>query len=59
MPRKGPISKRQVMPDPIYNDVVVARFMNKLMYGGKKSVAEKIFYGSMDSIATILLIFSF
>jgi small subunit ribosomal protein S7 len=51
MPRKGAISKRQVMPDPIFNDVVVARFMNKLMYGGKKSVAEKIFYSSMDVIA--------
>src|ERR1700679_3481140 len=51
MPRKGAISKRQVMPDPIFNDVVVARFMNKLMYGGKKSVAEKIFYSSRDVIA--------
>ena len=51
MPRKGPVSKRQVMPDPLYNDVIVARFMNKLMLRGKKSVAEKIFYGSMDVIA--------
>ncbi|MHB2018091.1 MAG: 30S ribosomal protein S7, partial [Candidatus Xenobia bacterium] len=51
MPRKGPVPKRQVTPDPIYQDVVVARFINKLMLRGKKSVAEKLFYGSMDSIA--------
>ncbi|HEY3998059.1 MAG TPA: 30S ribosomal protein S7 [Candidatus Xenobia bacterium] len=51
MPRKGPISKRQVMPDPLYHDVVVARFINKVMTKGKKSLAEKVFYGSMDAIA--------
>ncbi len=51
MPRKGPISKRQVMPDPIFHDVVVARFINKLMIKGKKSLSEKVFYGSMDAIA--------
>jgi small subunit ribosomal protein S7 len=39
------------MPDPIYHDVVVARFINKLMLRGKKSLSEKTFYGSMDAIA--------
>jgi len=51
MPRKGPVPKRQVTPDPIYQDVVVARFINKLMQRGKKSIAEGLFYGSMDNIA--------
>ncbi len=39
------------MPDPIYNSVVVTKFINKLMMTGKKSVAEKIFYGAMGQIA--------
>jgi small subunit ribosomal protein S7 len=39
------------MPDPLYHDVVVARFINKVMTKGKKSLAEKVFYGSMDAIA--------
>ena len=49
MRRRRP-ERRQVLPDPIYNDVVVAKFVNYIMRGGKKSVAEKIFYKSLDII---------
>jgi len=42
MPRKGPAPRREVHPDPIYGDVVVTRFINRLMLDGKKSVSEKI-----------------
>lgn len=51
MPRKGSVSKRKVPVDPRYGDLTVAKFINSLMYDGKKSKAEKIFYDSMDLIA--------
>ncbi|GAB4455661.1 MAG: 30S ribosomal protein S7 [Armatimonadaceae bacterium] len=50
MPRKGPAPKRIVTPDPIYNSRDVTRFINRMMVDGKKSVAEGIFYTTMDSI---------
>lgn len=50
MPRKGPVTKRAVIPDPIYNSKLIARFINKLMLRGKKSTAERIFYGALDII---------
>ena len=40
-----------MLPDPIYNSVVVTKFINGLMWGGKKSVAEEIFYGAMEKVA--------
>ena len=43
MPRKGPIPRREVLPDPIYGSRLAARFVNRLMYDGKKGAAEKIF----------------
>ena len=46
--RKAPV--REVMPDPIYNNIVVTKFINKVMYDGKKSVAEKIIYSAIDMI---------
>ena len=49
MRRRRP-EKRVILPDPIYNDVVVARFINYIMKKGKKSIAEKILYGSLDLI---------
>lgn len=52
MPRKGPAERRQILPDPIYNDILVQRFINRLMLGGKKAVAEKIFYGAMSVVET-------
>jgi len=46
--RKAPV--REVMPDPIYNNLVVTKFINKIMYDGKKSTAEKIIYSAIDMI---------
>ncbi len=46
--RKAPV--REVMPDPIYNSIVVTKFINKVMYDGKKSTAEKIIYSAIDTI---------
>jgi len=51
VPRKGPVPKREVIPDPIYNSRLVTRFINKIMLRGKKSVAERIFYGALDIIS--------
>ncbi|KAF0193672.1 MAG: 30S ribosomal protein S7 [Bacillota bacterium] len=50
MPRKGSVPKRDVLPDPIYNSKFVTRFINKLMYDGKRGVAQGIFYSAMDRI---------
>ncbi|MBW3621827.1 MAG: 30S ribosomal protein S7 [Armatimonadetes bacterium] len=50
MPRKGPAEKREIIPDPVYNDRLVSRFINRLFTRGKKSVAEKIFYTAMENI---------
>ncbi len=50
MPRKGPVSKRQILPDPKYGSVLVAKFINCMMRDGKKSVAERIFYQALDII---------
>ena len=50
MRRRRP-EKRTILPDPIYNDLVVAKFINYIMIGGKKSVAERIFYNSLDIIS--------
>ena len=51
MPRKGPVPKREVPPDPKYGSVLAAKFINYLMWDGKKSKAQKIFYEAMDIIA--------
>ena len=50
MPRKRKAVIREVLPDPVYNDVVLTKFMNCLMEKGKKSLAEKIVYGAFDII---------
>ncbi|MEI6603392.1 MAG: 30S ribosomal protein S7 [Clostridia bacterium] len=50
MPRKGYIAKRDVLPDPIYNDKVVTKFINNIMLDGKKGVAQKIVYDAFDMI---------
>ena len=49
MRRRRP-ERRQILPDPVYNDKLVAKFVNYIMSCGKKGVAEKIFYGAMDQI---------
>lgn len=48
MSRKHRAQAREVLPDPRYNDIVVTKFINALMIGGKKSCAEKIVYGAFD-----------
>ncbi|HWQ61061.1 MAG TPA: 30S ribosomal protein S7 [Negativicutes bacterium] len=50
MPRKGPVPKRDVLPDPVYNSKLVTRFINKIMMKGKKGVAEGIVYDAFDII---------
>ena len=50
MRRRRP-EKRKIVPDPVYGDLVVAKFVNNLMKDGKKSVAEKIFYDSLNLIS--------
>lgn len=48
MSRKHRAQSREVLPDPRYNDIVVTKFINSLMIGGKKACAEKIVYGAFD-----------
>lgn len=48
--RRRQAPKRHVLPDPVYNSVIVTKFINSLMRNGKRSIAENIFYSSMDII---------
>ena len=48
--RRAGAAKREILPDPKYGSRIVAKFVNMMMYGGKKSTAEKIMYSSMTSI---------
>lgn len=50
MPRKRVVTKREIAPDPKYNSILVAKFINNLMKKGKKSVARKIMYSAFDII---------
>ena len=50
MPRRGHVPKRDVLPDPIYNDKIVSKLINQIMLDGKKGVAQKICYGAFDII---------
>ena len=50
MPRRREATKREILADPKFNNKLVAKFINCLMYSGRKSLAESIFYGSMDKI---------
>ena len=52
MPRRRAAEKREVLPDAKYGDIVLTKFINSLMQQGKKSVAEKIVYGALDTIAS-------
>ena len=51
MPRKGHIAKRDVLPDPLYNNKVVTKLINNIMLDGKKGTAQKIVYGAFDKVA--------
>ena len=50
MPRRRVVAKREVLPDPKFSNVTLAKFMNHVMVSGKKSVAEKIVYGALDIV---------
>ncbi len=50
MPRKGPVARRDVLPDPIYNSKLVTRLINKLMYDGKRGVAQNLLYNAFNII---------
>lgn len=52
MPRKGPVQKRDVLPDPIYNSKMFTKLVNQVMWDGKKSLAEQICYGAFDIISS-------
>lgn len=49
MRRRRP-EKRDILPDPVYSNIMVAKFVNYIMVDGKKGVAEKIFYGAMEQV---------
>ena len=50
MPRRGNVPKREVLPDPIYNSVLVTKLVNSIMLDGKKGVAQKVVYDAFDTI---------
>ncbi|MCZ6513974.1 MAG: 30S ribosomal protein S7 [Nitrospinae bacterium] len=50
MARRREAEKRQILPDPKYNDILVARFVNSLLKKGKKSLAERVLYTALDNI---------
>ena len=52
MSRRRAAEKRQILPDPIYSSIVLNKFINEVMVGGKKTVAQKIVYGALDIIKT-------
>ena len=52
MPRRVHGFKRDVLPDPIYNSVLVTKLINNIMYDGKKGVAQKIVYDAFDIVKT-------
>ncbi len=50
MPRRGNIPKREVLPDPMYNSVLVTKLVNSIMLDGKKGVAQKVVYGAFEIV---------
>ena len=50
MPRRGNVPKREILPDPMYNSVLVTKLINSIMLDGKKGVAQKVVYGAFDII---------
>ena len=50
MPRRREVPKREILPDPKYGNVELSKFMNVIMEGGKKAIAERIIYGALDFI---------
>ncbi len=50
MPRRGNVPKREILPDPIHNSVLVTKLVNSIMLDGKKGVAQKVVYGAFDIV---------
>ncbi|CAD2071999.1 30S ribosomal protein S7 [Phocicoccus pinnipedialis] len=50
MPRKGPVAKRDVLPDPIHNSKLITKLINKLMVDGKRGTSQKILYSAFDLV---------
>ena len=50
MPRRREVPKRTILPDPKFGDQTIAKFINVMMQDGKKSIAEKVLYGALDTI---------
>lgn len=50
MPRRGNVPKREILPDPLYNSVLVTKLINGIMYDGKKGVAQKVVYSAFEII---------
>src|SRR5579864_49585 len=50
MPRRHRPEPREILPDPVYNSTLAEKFVNSMMWDGKKSTSQKIFYGAMDTI---------
>lgn len=50
MPRRRVVAKREILPDPKFGSLTLAKFMNHVMVDGKKSVAERIVYGALDTV---------
>jgi len=50
MPRRGTVTRREVLPDPVYNSKLVTQVINKVLFDGKKSIAEQIVYGALEII---------
>ena len=51
MPRRGRVPKRKIAADPVYGSVLIQKFINKMIMGGKKNKVENIFYGAMEEVA--------
>jgi ribosomal protein S7 len=52
MPRRREVPKREILPDPKYGNVELSKFMNVIMEGGKKAIAERIIYGALEQVET-------
>ena len=50
MPRRGNVPKREILPDPLYNSVLVTKLVNQVMLDGKKGVAQKVVYDAFDIV---------
>ena len=50
MPRKGPVPRRDILPDPVFGSELASRFINRLMNSGKRNTAERIFYDALENL---------